>query len=93
MTESSPAKSKANAGSRAARAPRSGGNPISRVFASLSRFVRQILDELGKVVRPTGSELRNYTAVVIVFVLIIMAIVAGMDAVFQRLVLFVFAGT
>ena len=43
-------------------------------------------------VRPTGSELLNYTIVVIAFVLVIMAIVAGLDFVFHRLMLFVLAG-
>lgn len=68
------------------------GNPVSRLFQSLALFVSQILDELRKVVRPTGRELLNYTVVVIVFVVIIMAIVGFFDAVFHRLVLFVLAG-
>ncbi len=90
MTESSTAKS----GSRAPRktaAPR--GNPVSRMFRGLSLFIRQILAELRKVVRPTGRELLNYTIVVIVFVLVIMAIVGGLDWAFHRLVLLVFAGS
>ena len=59
----------------------------------MSLFVRQILDELRKVVRPTGSELLNFTVVVILFVLAIMAIVAGLDFLLHRLVLWVFAGS
>lgn len=66
---------------------------LGRAVRRLSLFVRQILDELSKVVRPTGSELVNYTVVVILFVLAIMAIVAGLDFLLHRLVLFVFAGT
>ncbi|MBK8468645.1 MAG: preprotein translocase subunit SecE [Candidatus Phosphoribacter sp.] len=89
MTESSTARSE----SRATRNRGGGGNPVSRLFAAIAVFVRQILDELRKVVRPTGSELLNYTIVVIFFVLTIMAIVAGLDAVLQRLVLLVFAGS
>ncbi len=98
MTESSTAKGTAKAGSaragasRATRKPAGGGNPVSRGVAALSLFVRQILDELRKVVRPTGSELLNYTIVVILFVLAIMAIVSGLDFVFHRLVLLAFAG-
>jgi preprotein translocase subunit SecE len=72
------------------RAPR--GNPVRRLFQSLGLFVGQILDELRKVVRPTGKELINYTAVVIVFVLVIMGIVAALDFVFHRLVLLALAG-
>ena len=69
-----------------------GGNPISRFFRSLSLFISQILDELRKVVRPTRSELLNYTAVVIVFVTVIMGIVSVLDLVFTKLVLWVFGG-
>ena len=42
--------------------------------------------------RPTRSELVNYTIVVIVFVLVMMALVAGLDFGFTELVLWVFAG-
>jgi preprotein translocase subunit SecE len=66
------------------------GNPVSRWFASIALFIRQILDELRKVVRPTRSELWNYTLVVIVFVTAIMAIVSALDFGFNRLVALVF---
>ena len=68
------------------------GNAISRLFGSLGLFISQILDELRKVVRPTRSELWNYTLVVIVFVCIIMALVSSLDFGFQKLVAWVFAG-
>ncbi len=89
MTESSTTQT----GSRAVRQRPGDGNPFSRFFAAVSLFVRQILDELRKVVRPTGSELLNFTVVVILFVLAIMAIVAGLDFLLHRLVLWVFAGS
>ena len=89
MSESSTART----GSRAVRQRPGDGNPFSRFFAAVTLFVRQILDELRKVVRPTGSELLNYTVVVILFVVAIMGIVAGLDVVLQRLVLWVFAGS
>ncbi|GAB3449161.1 hypothetical protein GCM10027517_35080 [Phycicoccus ginsengisoli] len=69
-----------------------GGNPVSRFFRAVSLFVSQILDELRKVVRPTRSELVNYTIVVIVFVTVIMALVASIDFGFTKLVLWVFGG-
>lgn len=62
------------------------------VFASLSLFIRQILDELRKVVRPTQREWLTYTAVVIAFVVTIMLFVFGLDSLFTRLVFWVFAG-
>ncbi len=63
-----------------------GGNPLSRLVGSIALFVSQILDELRKVVRPTRSELWNYTLVVIVFVTAMMAITAGVDYGFTKLV-------
>jgi preprotein translocase subunit SecE len=59
-------------------------------FARLGLFVSQIIDELRKVVRPTRSELRNYTVVVIAFVTVMMLLIFGMDWVFSRLVGLVF---
>nr|WP_218913084.1 preprotein translocase subunit SecE [Janibacter alkaliphilus] len=76
---------------RARRTPK-GGNPVTRFFSSIGLFISQVLDELRKVVRPTRSELLNYTAVVIVFVTVMMLLVAGMDYVFTKLVLWVFGG-
>lgn len=66
------------------------GNPVSRFFASIGLFIRQILDELRKVVRPTRSELWNYPLVVIVFVTFMMAMVSGLDFGFSKLVGLVF---
>jgi len=66
------------------------GNPVSRFFASIGLFIRQILDELRKVVRPTRSELWNYTLVVIVLVTFMMAMVSGLDFGFSKLVGLVF---
>jgi preprotein translocase subunit SecE len=55
-------------------------------------FLRQVVAELRKVVRPTRHELLTYTSVVLVFVLIIMTYVSGLDFAFGRLVLWVFGG-
>jgi preprotein translocase subunit SecE len=82
---------KAKSGSgRADKAP--GGNPVSRFFGAISLFVRQILDELRKVVRPTGPELVRYTTVVVVFVLVIMGIVSVLDFGWSKLVTWAFVG-
>lgn len=69
-----------------------GGNPVSRFFGAISLFVRQILDELRKVVRPTGPELVRYTTVVVVFVLVIMGIVSALDFGWSKLVSWAFVG-
>ncbi|GAB3617222.1 preprotein translocase subunit SecE [Okibacterium endophyticum] len=59
-------------------------------FAGIILFIRQVMNELRKVVTPTRKELFTYTGVVLVFVLIMMAIVYGLDWVFAWLVTFVF---
>jgi len=48
-------------------------------IARLVRFVRQVIAELKKVVRPTRQELFTYASVVIVFVLIVMAFIWVVD--------------
>ena len=79
---------------RTTRTPRKGdrgsGNALSRLFGSIGLFISQILDELRKVVRPTRSELWNYTLVVIVFVTVMMAFVSLLDFGFGKLVALVF---
>jgi preprotein translocase subunit SecE len=59
-------------------------------FARIALFIRQVIGELKKVVTPTRRELFGFTAVVLVFVIIMMAIVSGLDFVFSALVVFVF---
>ena len=66
----------------------SGGGPIAR----LALFLRQVIAELKKVVRPTRTELVTYTSVVLVFVLTVMLIVSGFDYAFGQLVLWAFGG-
>ncbi len=59
-------------------------------FARLSLFIKQVFAELRKVVTPTRKELLNYTGVVLVFVIIMMAIVSAFDWLFGLVVLYVF---
>jgi len=67
-------------------AARTSGGPLAR----LSRFVREVIAELGKVIWPTRKELVTYTTVVIVFVSIMVALVAGLDILFAKVVVWVF---
>lgn len=69
------------------------GNPVSRFFGAIGLFIGQVLDEMRKVVRPTRKELTTYTTVVIVFVVVIMLFVLGLDTLFTKLVFWVFAGS
>ncbi|MFZ2963994.1 MAG: preprotein translocase subunit SecE [Rhodoglobus sp.] len=59
-------------------------------FARVALFVRQVIGELRKVVTPTRRELLSYTGVVLVFVIIMMVIVSGLDFGFSALVNFLF---
>lgn len=54
-------------------------------------FYRQAVAELGKVVWPTRPQVVNYFFVVLVFVLIMMTIVAGLDYGFGELMFKIFA--
>jgi preprotein translocase subunit SecE len=60
------------------------------IVGVISRFFREIISELRKVIWPTRNELLTYTAVVIVFVTVITTIVALLDLGFARLILFSF---
>jgi len=60
------------------------------LFARISLFIREVIAELRKVIWPTRKELVTYTGVVIVFVLVMAGIVALLDFLFTRGVLFVF---
>ncbi|MGG7466367.1 MULTISPECIES: preprotein translocase subunit SecE [unclassified Plantibacter] len=59
-------------------------------FAGIILFLKQVVAELKKVVTPTRKELISYTAVVLVFVVIMMALVYGIDFVFAWVVTLVF---
>lgn len=59
-------------------------------FARMALFIRQVFGELKKVVTPTRKELFSYTGVVLVFVVIMMALVSGLDWVFALVVAYVF---
>lgn len=63
-----------------------GGGPGGR----LGRYVREIISEMRKVLWPSRNELMTYTIVVIVFVVIMVALVAGMDLGLAKLVLKIF---
>lgn len=52
------------------------------VFARIALFIRQVFAELRKVVTPTRQELLKYVAVVLGFVVVMMALVYGLDLVF-----------
>ncbi|MFK4788565.1 preprotein translocase subunit SecE [Microbacterium sp. ZW T5_56] len=60
------------------------------VFARIALFIRQVFGELRKVVTPTRQELVKYTLVVLGFVVVMMALVYGLDTLFTLLTQYVF---
>jgi preprotein translocase subunit SecE len=60
------------------------------LFARVGLFYRQIISELSKVVWPTRKQLSTYTAVVMVFVMFVIAVVSIFDLVITKLVFWVF---
>ncbi|MFG2842358.1 preprotein translocase subunit SecE [Kitasatospora sp. NPDC101155] len=69
---------------------KSGKRAKKGLFARMGLFYRQIIAELRKVVWPSRNELTNYTTVVVTFVVVVMAFVAGLDYGLSKLSLLVF---
>ena len=76
------------AGKKSAPAKKPAAKKKKRTSPAL--FYRQIVAEMRKVVWPTRGELSTYTAVVIVFVVCIIGIVATMDYGISKAVAWVF---
>ena len=60
------------------------------IFARIARFYRQVVAELRKVVWPSRKQLTTYTAVVLVFVSFIIAVVSLFDFVLTKITFWVF---
>ncbi|MFY1697580.1 preprotein translocase subunit SecE [Solwaraspora sp. WMMA2101] len=79
-----------------AKAESADGRPKARsearvgFFGRIIRFIREVVAELRKVIWPTRKELLTYTAVVVVFIAVMLTIVAGLDFAFAKGVLWVF---
>ncbi|MEN9342945.1 MAG: hypothetical protein RIR24_532 [Actinomycetota bacterium] len=63
------------------------------VFGRVVLFFKQVVAELKKVTKPTWAELRNYTAVVLAFVVVVMAIISLFDWLFFTAVSWTFTPT
>lgn len=68
----------------------SGMKTITKPFITVGRFTRQTIDELRKVVTPSVREWAGWIVGVFVFVLLLMALVTGMDFGLGKLTLFIF---
>ena len=60
------------------------------IFMRIGFFIKQIIDELRKVVTPTSKELFFWALAVFIFVLFLMALVTGMDFGLGKLTLWIF---
>jgi preprotein translocase subunit SecE len=78
------------AGTRSRAAAQRARSDEVRRRRSLRRFLREVVAELRKVIWPGRRELITYTAVVIIFVAFMVALVAGLDVLFAQGVLAVF---
>ena len=96
MSETAPAAASDAEGSAARpstpKATARKGDSRPGLFARIALFVRQVVAELKKVVRPTRSELITYTSVVLVFVAVVMAFVTVVDLGIGKLTFWVFGG-
>jgi len=66
------------------------GEERGNIFERAARFYRQVVAELRKVVWPSRKQLTTYTAVVLVFVTFIIAVVSLFDLVLTKLTFWVF---
>jgi preprotein translocase subunit SecE len=64
--------------------------PARQERTTPAKFVREVRDELRKVVWPTRKELITYTTSALIFILIMVGIVTGLDVAFSKLVLALF---
>jgi len=60
------------------------------LFARLFRFLKEVVAELRKVIWPTRKQMVTYTAVVLVFVAFMVALIAGLDIALAKGVLALF---
>ena len=60
------------------------------IFMRIGLFIKPIIDELRKVVTPTSKELFFWSLAVFIFVLLLMALVTGMDYGLGKLTLWIF---
>ena len=66
------------------------GRTAKRDRTTPALFIRQVVAELRKVIWPTRKELVTYTAVALVFVIVMSAIVLTLDYGFTKLMFWVF---
>ena len=74
----------ASRGAEGRAAVRDGRSSRGSLPSRFVRFLREVVAELRKVIWPTRRQLVTYTIVVLVFVSVMVALVAGLDYVFGQ---------
>ena len=64
--------------------------PAKKDRTTPALFLRQVMSELRKVIWPTRRELRTYTIVAMMFILVMVVIVTSLDYAFTKLVFWAF---
>ena len=59
-------------------------------FMRIGLFIQQVIDEIRKVVAPTGKELLGWSVAVFIFVLLLMLFVTALDFGLGKLVFLIF---
>ena len=70
--------------------PVKSGSPAKPERTTPAVFLREVRSELRKVIWPTRKELITYTTIAVVFILIMVGIVTGIDTLLSKLVFGVF---
>ncbi|MEO6794571.1 MAG: preprotein translocase subunit SecE [Mycobacterium sp.] len=75
---------------KAKKAKQKTDGPARNPFVFVLNYLKQVIGELRKVIWPNRKQMVTYTAVVLAFLFFMVALVAGSDYGFARLVLLVF---
>jgi preprotein translocase subunit SecE len=75
---------------KAKKAKKKSDGPSRNPFLFVFNYLKQVVGELRKVIWPNRKQMVTYTAVVLAFLVFMVALVAGADFGFARLVLLVF---
>ncbi|GAA4403283.1 preprotein translocase subunit SecE [Tsukamurella soli] len=86
LTKTRPTGESADTKSAAGRTETRSRNP----FAAIWLYLRQVVAELRKVIWPNRRQMVVYTGVVLAFVIVMSAVVAGLDIGFAKLILWAF---
>jgi preprotein translocase subunit SecE len=87
-TEATPTKN--GSGGKAKTAKKAGDRPSRNPFTFVWNFLLQVVAELRKVIWPNRKQMINYTAVVLVFLAFMVALIGLVDLGLAKLVLLVF---